>query len=317
MSGYVKLFSSILDSTIWDTPPAITKVWFTLMAMADRDGVVEASVPGLANRARIDIETTEKAIALFMAPDKYSKTPDYEGRRLAAIEGGWILLTYSKHREKMSADDIREKNAARQRRWRERHRNGNSNGKSQSVTENGAGHDIAEAEAERSVSSSSEHLEDPQTHARSNDNARLTPYHERPRVFLAACTPAFLAVFDRYPRKDAKQEAAQVFQELAADYPGGETALSAAIVAAFDAGMLDRHPYRGENRTRPFLDKVLAARRWEDPPSAPDDAEPHRLKPGEAAAHDKRQRELRERMEARAAREQLERQLSGGKVAAQ
>ncbi len=106
---------------------------------------------------------------------------------------------------------------------------------------------------------------------RSNGSANLGPFRERPRVAaVGACTPAFLAVFDRYPRKDAKQDAAQVFQELAEDYPGGQDALSAAILAAFDAGMLKRHPYNGPNHTRPFLDKVLARRRWEDPESAPD-----------------------------------------------
>ena len=67
-------------------------------------------------------------------------------------------------------------------------------------------------------------------------------------------------------------ESAQIFAELADEYPGGEAALSAAILAAFDAGMLKRHPYHGPNATRPCLDAVLANRRWEDPPSAPDDA---------------------------------------------
>lgn len=152
--------------------------------------------------------------------------------------------------------------------------------------------------------------------ARSNSNAALTPFHQRPRVILGACTPAFLAVFDRYPRKDAKQEAAQVFQEIAASYPGGEAALSAAILASFDGGMLEREPYRGPNRTRPFLDKVLATRRWEDPPSAPDDAEPAKpAKPWLAAEKAEDQRKARERMEARGALEELNRKLAGGKAA--
>jgi hypothetical protein len=81
----------------------------------------------------------------------------------------------------------------------------------------------------------------------------------------------FLAVFDRYPRKDKRMEASQIFAELADDYAGGEAALSAAILAAFDGGMLKRHPYHGPNATRPCLDAVLANRRWEDPASAPDD----------------------------------------------
>jgi hypothetical protein len=156
MAGYVKLFSSILDSTVWDTPPAVTKVWITLMAMADRDGVVSSSLPGLAKRARVDIATTEKALGLFMSPDKYSKTPDYEGRRLAVVEGGWVLLNYAKHRELMSREDAREKNAERQRRWRENHPVTPRNGEPLHVTLGDANNDIASAASDPSASPSAD-----------------------------------------------------------------------------------------------------------------------------------------------------------------
>lgn len=91
---------------------------------------------------------------------------------------------------------------------------------------------------------------------------------------LGAKTLAFKAVYDRYPRKDAENRAAAAFQEAAAGYPGGETALSAAILAAFDAGMLKRHPYNGPNDKRPYLETVIAEWRWRDAPSAPDDERP-------------------------------------------
>jgi hypothetical protein len=94
---------------------------------------------------------------------------------------------------------------------------------------------------------------------------------ERRRIHFAAKTPAFKAVYDRYPRKDAEARAAQEFQEIAAGYPGGESALSRAILAAFDAGMLKRHPYNGPNEKRPYLETVLAERRWEDAASEPDE----------------------------------------------
>lgn len=113
-----------------------------------------------------------------------------------------------------------------------------------------------------------------QTRPKSTTRADLGAPHQPARLVpVGLFTVPFLDVFDRYPRKDAKQAAAVVFHELAADFPGGEGALSKAILVAFDAGMLQRHPYHGRNATRPMLDKLLAERRWEDPPSAPDDAE--------------------------------------------
>ncbi len=122
MGNYVKLFGSILDSTVWKLPPAITKVWITMLAMADRDGVVEASVPGVAHRAIVPLAIAEKAIAIFQAPDPHSKTPDKEGRRIEAVPRGWRLINFESYRELQSLDDRRKRNADRQQRFRDRHR---------------------------------------------------------------------------------------------------------------------------------------------------------------------------------------------------
>lgn len=118
---YTKLFSSILDSTVWTTPPSTKLVWITMLAMADRDGAVSASVPGLANRAGVPLKDAEDALATFMAPDTYSRTQDHEGRRISKVDGGWMLLNHEKYRYKSSADDLRSKAAKRQKRYRERH----------------------------------------------------------------------------------------------------------------------------------------------------------------------------------------------------
>lgn len=69
-----------------------------MLAMADRHGRVWASVPGLANRARVPLEDAKLAIATFLGPDEYSRTPDNEGRRIEPIDGGWRLLNHEKYR---------------------------------------------------------------------------------------------------------------------------------------------------------------------------------------------------------------------------
>lgn len=100
MAGYVKVFSSILDSTIWRQPPAIRCVWFAMMAMADRNGFVEASIGGLADRAKVPQKVCERAIQVFLSPDPESKTPDEEGRRIKVVPRGWKLINYRIYREK-------------------------------------------------------------------------------------------------------------------------------------------------------------------------------------------------------------------------
>lgn len=116
MAGYVKLFSSILESTVWETPAPVRCVWIAMLAMADRNGVVEASVPGLAKRASVSRTDCEAALDLFLSPDPDSRTQEFEGRRIIAIDGGWELLNYEKYRNRASAEEKREKDAERQRR---------------------------------------------------------------------------------------------------------------------------------------------------------------------------------------------------------
>lgn len=118
--AYVKLFASILDSSLWERDLATKVVWITVLAMSDRDGVVSASVPGLARRAGVTIEQCQAALDIFLSPDPYSRTPDHEGRRITKVDGGWELLNHQKYRKLESAEDRREKDAERKRRERRR-----------------------------------------------------------------------------------------------------------------------------------------------------------------------------------------------------
>ena len=134
MSGYTKLFGSILRSSVWLTPAHVRLVWITMLALADRDGVVESSVPGLAAAAGVERTQCEQALALFLSPDPDSRTPDYEGRRIEAVDGGWRLLNHGKYADKLSLSDRREKDAERQRRSRARRASRDSHAASRDVT---------------------------------------------------------------------------------------------------------------------------------------------------------------------------------------
>lgn len=105
---FTKLFSSITESTIWCEPDRTRLVWICMLAMADKNGRVWASVPGLANRARVPLVDAEIALAAFLAPDPYSRTPDNEGRRIEPIDGGWRLLNHEKYRAIRDDESIKE-----------------------------------------------------------------------------------------------------------------------------------------------------------------------------------------------------------------
>jgi len=118
--SYTKLSSSILTSTLWMEDDHTRIAWFALLAMADKNGEVQASVPGLANIARIPVESARAAIAKFLSPDPDSRTKDDEGRRIQEIKGGWFLINHAEYRELASDLDRRQKAAERQQRCREK-----------------------------------------------------------------------------------------------------------------------------------------------------------------------------------------------------
>jgi len=74
-----------------------------MLSQADKNGVVYASIPGLARIANLSIEEVEEGLRCFQSPDIYSRTPDNEGRRIEAVDGGWRLLNHAKYDAMRSA----------------------------------------------------------------------------------------------------------------------------------------------------------------------------------------------------------------------
>ena len=124
--GYTKLFSELITSTIWAESDETRIVWITMLALKDKWGVVNATMPGLAHLARVPVPVCEQAVGKFLAPDKYSRTADFEGRRIEACEGGWRVLNHEKYRRLMSADERRDYLAAKQREHRARQQSVNN-----------------------------------------------------------------------------------------------------------------------------------------------------------------------------------------------
>lgn len=116
--GYVKVYESILQSTIWLEAPETKIVWITMLTLKDKDGVVYASIPGLANTSGVSLQACEAAINRFLSPDPYSRTKDFEGRRIREVDGGWFLINHAKYRDLRTQKNIND--AERKRKSREK-----------------------------------------------------------------------------------------------------------------------------------------------------------------------------------------------------
>ncbi len=106
--SYTKLQSSIIASTIWAEPSSTRVVWITMLALADRNGYVAASVPGLAHIAHVTRSEIEAAIHTLMQPDPDSRSKVCEGRRIEDADGGWNIINYVAVRDSWTEDDKRE-----------------------------------------------------------------------------------------------------------------------------------------------------------------------------------------------------------------
>lgn len=120
MSGYSKLWSHIVTSTIWTEDDKTRIVWITMLAMSEVSGYVAGSIPGLARLANVSVKDCEIALGKLSSPDSYSRTKDHEGRRISDSDGGWIVLNYTKHREAIAIENRKAADRARAKRYRDK-----------------------------------------------------------------------------------------------------------------------------------------------------------------------------------------------------
>lgn len=118
---YNKIFTKILDSSIWLEPDATRLVWLTLIAAMDEDGFAQfASVPNLAHRAIVSLEAAQRAVEALEGPDQNSSDKDHDGRRIERVPGGWLVLNAEKYRLLVTRAVQREQTRERVRKHRSR-----------------------------------------------------------------------------------------------------------------------------------------------------------------------------------------------------
>ncbi len=128
---YAKIFTQIYDSSIVENPE-VRFTFMDLLVLADLNGVVDMTHEAISRRTNRPIEIIRSTILELEGPDKRSRTPDAEGRRIARLDDhrdwGWMILNYDRFRSIASEEQKREKTLVRVRRHRSKTR------KSESVT---------------------------------------------------------------------------------------------------------------------------------------------------------------------------------------
>jgi hypothetical protein len=119
-----KLFTKILDSSVWLEDSDTRIVWITLLAVMDQDGFCRfASPANIARRARVSPAAAVAALKKFEAPDPLSPEGENEGRRIERVAGGYIVLSAVRHQRQLTREETRKQDAERAKRYRARKRN--------------------------------------------------------------------------------------------------------------------------------------------------------------------------------------------------
>jgi hypothetical protein len=112
---YNRLFTKILDSSIWLEADATRIVWITLLAAMDEDGYAHFSCnENLAHRANVSPDALEIALKILESPDKFNPEDEFQGRRIERVTGGgWLVLKAPYYRTLLTREIAREKTRLR------------------------------------------------------------------------------------------------------------------------------------------------------------------------------------------------------------
>lgn len=267
MSGYTKLFSVILASTIWEADMPTRIVWITLLAMKDKTGKVEASIPGLATLARVPVAQVRQAIENLKAPDPDSRSKIEEGRRIRDVDGGWYVINHEKYRNMLNADERREYLRVKQAEFRARKSKStevnNVNNVSDKYTESTHTDPYTDADPDTKKSVRTTLITAPAE----SPAVHQPPHQPKPIPAPTALEFAFNVFWEFYPRKVGKAAARRIWLRLKPDMFLRERITSAlAWQIHSDAWTKDGGAFI------PHPSSYLHQGRWDDEPVA---AQPH------------------------------------------
>jgi len=122
---YGKIFQSMYDGTISVNWKALV-TFQQMIVLCDSEGMIDITPPALSKRTSIPLDIIEDGIEYLSQPDPYSRSQEYEGRRIILIDEhrpwGWIIVNHQYYRDLSSVEDRREK--ARLRKQKQRAKEG-------------------------------------------------------------------------------------------------------------------------------------------------------------------------------------------------
>ena len=118
MNFWAPLSDGLVDSSIWEEPDHVFRVFLGMMSLKGADHVVRMDSYKLSRRLHMEHPVVLDALKVLESPD--TKRPDqpHDGRRLQAVDGGWFFLNGEKYRDEVKLIMKRARDARAQANYR-------------------------------------------------------------------------------------------------------------------------------------------------------------------------------------------------------
>lgn len=121
--NYTPIWNKIVDSSLWDEPDYVVKIFLTMLAKKEKDYVVRGSAYNISRWAKKTEAEVLEALKILSNPDTKRLEPQpYEGRRIERVEdafgGGWLILNAEYYRKMASKENFNNYQAGKQREYR-------------------------------------------------------------------------------------------------------------------------------------------------------------------------------------------------------
>lgn len=118
-NSFAPIFTSMLDSSIWQEPYTVRLVWIAMLPLKEADHVVRYNAFQIARRANMTEQEVIDALKVLESPDTRRIEPQpFEGRRIQRVADGWLILNGQKFEDLMRTLSTRAYNARKQREYR-------------------------------------------------------------------------------------------------------------------------------------------------------------------------------------------------------
>ena len=98
---FAKVYTQIFASSIAENYTT-RHVFMDLLVLADPEGVVDMTMGAISRTTNVPLDVIKQAIQELSEPDKSSRSPEEEGRRIALIDShrdwGWRIINYDHYR---------------------------------------------------------------------------------------------------------------------------------------------------------------------------------------------------------------------------